>query len=540
MAAMADLVASGDLSVDVEPQSDRDRLGIALHGMVENLRGLVESLRVRDRALASSSSPVVITEAADGPLGTIMYANPAFERLSGYAASELLGRTVDILLGTQAGAPAAGSPDIASEGREIVISHKDGTTSWTEVASSPVPNARGEVTHHVWVLNDISQHKEAEKQAASLANAEKLRALGQMASGIAHDLNQSLMLIASYGHLGGQALQAESLDRNELSQMFTVVTQAALDGGETVKRLLQFARAPVKATPQPLDLTLLAHEVALLTAPRWRDEAQAEGRPITLEVEAIGHPIILAIPAPLREALANLILNAVDALPRGGSIRLRISQRAERAVIEVVDNGIGMTAEVQRRIFEPFFTTKGDNGIGLGLATVFGLVEGLGGKMNVHSAPDQGTTFGLEFDIAPVVAARAATVPIARTGHSKAAPRRLRILAVDDEPALTRAVQRLLRPSGHLVTMASSGEEALERLTAEPFDVVLSDVGMGTGMNGWELAERVRRGWPQIRFALATGWGAAIDPVEAREKGVVAVLAKPYSPAELEAVLDVA
>ena len=268
-----------------------------------------------------------------------------------------------------------------------------------------------------------------------------------------------------------------------------------------------------------------------MTAPRWRDAAQAEGRPIVLEVETVGHPIILAVPAALREALTNLVLNAVDALPGGGTIHIRISQREDRAVIEVLDDGIGMTAEVQSHIFEPFFTTKGDNGTGLGLATVFGIVERLGGQVNVHSALDQGTAFRLEFALAPEVASRADELPAAKSEGPKIPARRLRILAVDDEPALTRAVQRLLRPSGHMVTMAGSGEEALEKLAAEPFDVVLSDVGMGTGMNGWELAERVRSGWPQVRFALATGWGAAIDPVEARERGVVAVLAKPYSPA---------
>ena len=120
-----------------------------------------------------------------------------------------------------------------------------------------------------------------------------------------------------------------------------------------------------------------------------------------------------------------------------------------------------------------------------------------------------------------------------------AAQRQLRILAVDDEPALTKAVVRLLRPIGHLVTTANSGEEALEQLP-QPFDVVLSDVGMGAGMSGWDLAERVRVSWPEIRFVLATGWGAGIDPAEAREKGVAAVLAKPYDFAELEEVLAAA
>jgi PAS domain S-box-containing protein len=571
MATIADAVAAGDLSAHVEPQSDRDRLGIALRGMVGNLRHLVtsleerstqaeravaemqvqiterhraeEALRVRERALAAASSPVVVSDArmAGRP---VIYANPAFERLSGYTEAEVLGRSLALLQGPDTDpAVAARFAAIASEGRsetnELVVYRKDGQSFWVEVAAAPVRTADGEVSHYVWVMSDTTERRATEKNAQALARADKLRALGQMASGIAHDLNQSLMLIASYGHLGGRALEHESLDRDELREMFTVVTQAAMDGGDTVKRLLQFARAPIEAATQPIDLTLLAREVAQLTAPRWRDAAQADGRPIKLEVETAGHPGILGAPAALREALTNLIMNAVDALPRGGTIRLRVLQSEDHAAIEVVDDGVGMPPEVQSRMFEPFFTTKGDKGTGLGLATVFGVVERLGGQVRVQSTPGEGTTFRLQFQAIAAMPERA-EVPASKTRHAVLPQRQLRILAVDDEPALTKAVVRLLRPIGHVVTTASSGEEALERLAEDAFDVVLSDIGMGAGMNGWELAERVRHAWPDIRFALATGWGAAIDPAEARAKGIVAVLAKPYSAAELEQVLTAA
>jgi CheY-like chemotaxis protein len=316
------------------------------------------------------------------------------------------------------------------------------------------------------------------------------------------------------------------------------VTQAALEGGDTVKRLLLLARAPMQGT-EPIDVTLLVREVVQLTAPRWRDASQGEGRPIKLELETVGHPIVIGSPGALRDALMNPILNAVDALPTGGTIHVRSAQRHDEACVEVADDGIGMTPEVQSKIFEPFFTTKGDKGTGLGLATVFGVVEGLGGQVRVHSAPGQGTRFRLSLptsnvpiEVAPPegAVAKALATP----------PRQLRILAVDDEPALTKAVVRLLRPIGHLVTTASSGEEALERLASQQFDLVLSDVGMGAGMNGWDLAERVRSDWPDVRFVLATGWGAGIDPAEARAKGVAAVLAKPYDFSELEQVLAAA
>jgi CheY-like chemotaxis protein len=187
---------------------------------------------------------------------------------------------------------------------------------------------------------------------------------------------------------------------------------------------------------------------------------------------------------------------------------------------------------VQGRIFEPFFTTKGNRGTGLGLAQVFGIVERHAGRIEVHSAPEQGTTMRLYLP-----AVMAAAPAIARLAPP-VATRKLRILAVDDEPLIGKMVARLVRTDGHLVVTATSGEEAMERLRDGVFDVVLSDVGMGAGMNGWELAAHVQRQWPQLGFVLATGWGAQIDVAEARLKGVDAVLAKPYRPDELLSTLQ--
>ena len=316
----------------------------------------------------------------------------------------------------------------------------------------------------------------------------------------------------------------------ELEDLLTTTTQAALDGGETVKRLLLFTRAAPELNSKRVDLSSVVRDAAQLTAPRWRDAAQAEGRPISLYVEATGNPTIQGSPAQLRELMTNLIFNAVDALPTGGTIRLRVVVEDGQGVVEVVDSGLGMSAEVKARVFEPFFTTKGEGGTGLGLAMVFGIVEQHGGHIDVRSAPGSGTTFRTTFPLVDAsVAAEPSQTPAAQSGPL----RPLRILAVDDEPMMTKAVVRMLKPSGHVVTVAASGEEALQELGEQTFDVVLSDMGMGAGMNGWELAEAVRSRWPGVRFLLATGWGAAIDPGEAQARGVEAVLAKPYQLADL-------
>lgn len=375
---------------------------------------------------------------------------------------------------------------------------------------------------------DVTEARQAEQQREAMAQSEKLRALGQMATGIAHDLNQSLMLVASYSDLARQALAEDPPNLVELGDLLTTTTQAALDGGVTVKRLLLFTRAAPEHDSQLVDLSKVVHDAAQLTAPRWRDTAQAGGRPISLHIEAEEPSIIQGSPAQLRELLTNVIFNAVDALPTGGTIGLRVASEDGQAIVEVADSGVGMSAEVKERVFEPFFTTKGESGTGLGLAMVFRIVEQHGGQIDVRSAPGAGTTFRITLPLANAPAEPAPTPPA-----QLEPPRPLRVLVVDDEPMMTRAVMRMLKPAGHAVSVAGSGEEALERLAEQTFDVVVSDMGMGLGMNGWDLADAVNRRWSSVRFLLATGWGAAIDPAEARARGVEAVLAKPYHPADL-------
>ncbi|MBV9896544.1 MAG: PAS domain S-box protein [Chloroflexi bacterium] len=507
-----------------------------------------ESLLLRDRALAVATSPVVIVNAQhdDRP---IVYVNAAFEQLTGYTSEEIVGETLRLLIGPETDLETvARLARAAAEGRadrgELGSYRKDGQLIWLEVAGAPVRAADGTLTHCVWVYADITQRREAERQARALAQAEKQRALGQLASGIAHDLNQSLMLIASHGNLGQRALQQDPIDVQELREALTVVTQAALDGGQTVKRLLVFAQAPTDGAMQLLDLTALARDVVQLTSPRWRDATQAEGRPIEVCLETRGHPAIIGPKERLREALMNLVLNSVDAMPQGGTITVRVFSEDDRACVDVTDTGTGMPPEVRARIFEPFFTTKGEAGTGLGLPTVFGLVEHLKGHMEVETAAGAGTTFRLQFPLSQEIQSTPAATPATTqqsSAQSETAQRRqLRILAVDDEPAITRAVLRLLRPAGHVVSTADSAEQALERLASNTFDLVVSDLGLGSGMNGWDLAERVRQAWPETRFVLATGWGATIDPVEARQRGVDAVLSKPYAPEELERVVAAA
>jgi CheY-like chemotaxis protein len=319
--------------------------------------------------------------------------------------------------------------------------------------------------------------------------------------------------------------------------MVEITARAAIEGGQALKGLLSFARTQeLMAESEWIDVGEVVRDAARLTAPRWRDAPQAEGRPIHLGVTAESGCAMHGSPAALREAITNLIFNAVDALPRGGTIKLAAWHTSEHAIIEVSDTGTGMTPEVKARVFDPFFTTKGERGTGLGLPQVVAIVERHAGTIELESVPGSGTTFRLRFPLvsAPVVADEATDQKVTQP----TALRPVSILVVEDEEQLARMATLVLTQRGHHVVVATSGDEALERLDQERFELVISDLGLGTGKNGWDVADHVRQRWPGTRFVLVTGWGAAIDPQEARARGVHEVIAKPYRIADLRQIAD--
>ncbi|HLH24502.1 MAG TPA: ATP-binding protein [Chloroflexota bacterium] len=420
--------------------------------------------------------------------------------------------------------------------RDCVVGYQrgDGAQRWLQLDAVPVDNAGEPTARLVVSFVDVTVRREAERQLQAYAHTEKLRALGQMASGVAHDLNQYLGLVAGHGELALRALGRDQPDWASVQEAVQVMAQAALDGAETVKRLLAFVRPRQDGPRQRLAVGDVLREVARLTAPRWRDAAQAQGRRISLHVEADPDATVEGWPECLRELFISLVFNAVDALPHGGTIRLAAWRRGPLTHVEVADSGIGISPEIQPRVFEPFFSTKGERGTGLGLAVARDIVERHGGQVTLESAPGRGTTFRLAF---PWAGGGPAAAP---AGVAPEGARPLHVLVVDDEAMLGRMAARMLAVDGHTAVVVTSGEEALRRMCAESFDLVISDVGMGEGMNGWDLAHRVRAEFPDVRFALATGWGAQIEPDEARARGVGAVIGKPYRLQDLRYLLSAA
>ena len=351
-----------------------------------------------------------------------------------------------------------------------------------------------------------------------LVRADKLRALGEMASGVAHDFNNLLTSI-----VGRAQMLLQQIEEPRLRRWLQVIERAALDGARTVRRLQEFTRIRRDQAFAPVDLTLVVREALEVSQFRWKDEAMRRAVEQRVVTSLAAVPPVSGDPAELREALTNLILNAVDAMPDGGTLTLATRAEADAVVVTVADTGAGMTDEVKRRLFEPFFSTKGVKGTGLGLSLTFGIVSRHGGQIDVDSAPGRGTRFTLRFPVPSLAGEEApgtARAPVALDA------RPARCLVVDDEELVREMLSDLLAHAGHAVVGAAGGAEAIERFRAEEFDLVLTDLGMAE-VNGWQVARACKELRPDVPVLLVTGWGVELSGQELAAHGVDAVLAKP-------------
>jgi signal transduction histidine kinase len=385
---------------------------------------------------------------------------------------------------------------------------------------------------------ELESSNQALRQAQqALIQQERLRALGQMASGIAHDINNAISPIALYTEA---MLEHEAGLSPEGRSRLVTIQRAIDDVAQTVGRMREFYR-PQDAKPrfENLDLNALVQQVIDLTRARWSDQPQRSGIIIELKAElAPGLPEIHGADNEIRDAITNLIFNAVDASPKGGVITVRsrvAAAESQHVLLEVIDAGVGMDDETRRRCLEPFFTTKGERGTGLGLAMVFGMAQRHGATLEIDSRPGGGTTMRLSFPVSVGIPGATVRMPVLQVPVPG-----LRILVVDDDPVLRASLGNTLRDEGHQVTLAGGGQEGIDlfRVTqqsAVPFDVVLTDLGMPY-VDGRQVAATVRTIAPDTPIILLTGWGQQMGP-ENDVPQVNRVLGKPPRLRELRAAL---
>jgi DNA-binding response OmpR family regulator len=391
---------------------------------------------------------------------------------------------------------------------------------------------------------ELEQSNEALRQAQhALIQQERLRALGQMASGIAHDINNAISPISLYTEA---MLEREPLSDRARGYL-TTIQRAIDDVAQTVGRMREFYR-PREQELQLADVELnpLIQQVVDLTRARWNDLAQQRGVMIEMKSDLAGDLMtIRGAENEIRDALTNLIFNAVDALPQGGKILIRTRTESMAvahggsepcALLEVIDSGVGMDEETRRRCLEPFFTTKGDRGTGLGLAMVYGMAKRHSAGLDIDSAIGRGTTVRLTF--------RGGTQATASTGRHPApmfATRSLRVLLVDDDPSLVESLRTALEDEGHKVVTASGGQLGIDAFRESQkahrlFDIVITDLGMPY-VDGRQVVASIRAMSPGTPIILLTGWGQHVANEGEKAPQVDRLLGKPPRIRELRTAL---
>lgn len=372
---------------------------------------------------------------------------------------------------------------------------------------------------------------EQERIREQFSQMEKLSALGELASGVAHDFNNTLA-----GILGRAQLILRTNDPEKISRGLNIIIKTAEDGAKTVKRIQDFARQRRDHDFEPVSVDQILFDVSEVTRPRWKDRAEASNVQISLDLQIRSKAKVMGDESELREVLVNMVFNAVDAMPEGGQLTLAAEDVDDSVVISVGDTGSGMAPEVKSRIFDPFFTTKGKAGMGLGLAVSFGIIRRHEGSVEVESEVGAGTKFKISLPKATV--AEDSILPEPQIEKRLPEKQNLnaqrtfdhnqpKILVVDDEEAVRELLRDLLESEGFRVYLAPGSREALGLFEANQFDGIFTDVGM-PGMSGWELAHAIRQRNETIPIAVITGWGEAVGSDEQKEARVDWVITKPF------------
>jgi signal transduction histidine kinase/CheY-like chemotaxis protein len=348
-----------------------------------------------------------------------------------------------------------------------------------------------------------------------MIRSEKLRALGEMAGGVAHDFNNVLTII-----LGRAQLAIESVDDPVLKKSLTAIEQAALDGAATVRSLQEFTRVRKDRIADPVNVSHMVMSALQMAEPRLKESREKDGIAIEVSTELNVKESVLGDIAELREALINIIFNAVDAMPEGGKLSIKAWREDRQVVLSIADTGVGMSDETKDNIFDPYFTTKGPSGMGLGLSMAYGIITRHSGDIGVESSPGEGTTFYIKLPLG------GEDMQNGSSSDSLNAKGKAKILLVDDDPNVNEVLELMLSQIGYEVTAVTHGQEAITLFMQGYYDLVITDLGM-PDVSGWDVAEAVKQKSPETPVVLITGWGVQVDSAQ-RDK-VDGVIAKPFS-----------
>ncbi len=486
-------------------------------------------------ALQMTRMPMIITDPRqdDNP---IVFANKAFLDLTGYEESEIVGRNCRFLQGTDTDREAVRALRSAVAAREaisieILNYRRDGTPFWNAVFVAPVYDDDGKLIYFFASQLDITRRRSSEQ---AFRQAQKMEAIGQLTAGLAHDFNNLLQVVTGSLEmvLGGE------LDERQ-RRLLSNAARAAERGTKLTRQLLAFARK-TRLEPQCVNLNDLIHEFGDLID----NTIGAQIRLVTALERRL--PAVLIDPTHLEMAMLNILINARDAMPGGGTVTIATElwklngnaaayglPEGDYVALSVRDEGEGMSADIRQRAIEPFFTTKGrERGTGLGLAMVHGFVQQSLGRLEIESEPGQGTTMRMLFPVAPAQEADTPPPPQAAPSRPLAHREGQTILLVEDSDDVRALASEQLSGLGYRVIVAASGEEALAKLPGLKIDLLFTDIVMPGGMSGLELVEKFSELNPTTPVLMTTGYNE--DLVADIPRGTrLDVIGKPYRREEL-------
>ncbi len=424
---------------------------------------------------------------------------------------------------------------------ELDLVTRNGELRTGLIHATPLTDTEGHINADLVITADITERKRAEEALEEtnrqleatvrelqdtqqqIVDQERQQALTTMASGISHNFNNALSPITGYADLLLQ-YPSERQDDNTLTQYLNHIRTAASNAAGTVRRMRKFYRPREEISFTEIDLNRIITEAVSLTQPRWKEEASASGRDIDVQTDLAEFAPIVGAEVDLHDMLTNLIFNAVDAMPEGGTIHIKTWAEENEVQLVFSDTGVGMPEDIRRKCTEPFFTTKGVGGSGLGLATVKGTVDRHGGEMSIETAQGQGTTFRITFP-----QAERSELQDAGQADAESEPHKpYNLLVIEDDEGQRELLRALLTQEGHHVDVAQDGEEGLQYFHAGTYDAVITDRAMPK-MSGDQVAQAVKETAPGKPVIMLTGFGDMMDAAGDKVDAVDLVISKPLT-----------
>jgi len=483
--------------------------------------------------------------------GVIHNINSRMEDVFGTKARDLIGRDYREVCERHLQARVRNGPDFvqrigvvcsqSTETMEDVVILNDGESPTTlHRYSSPMLDANGDLVGRVEVFSDITVRRHFEqiivdrtnelamlndqlqRAQETLVHAARLAALGEMSAGVAHHLNNVLGVIL--GNI--QLAHRQELDP-ALREKLQACELAAMDGAKTVQRIRALAKSEKNSVFDRIEFNSVVREIVKLLMPKWHDEPRLAGVEIELDSDLAGALPVVGSATDLREVVANIILNAVQAMPSGGTISVRTHSDGRHAVLCVKDTGVGMSDETKSRIFDPFYTTRGSEGTGLGMSIADAVITKHGGDIRVESELGKGSEIIVRLPMAQALPSEPERIeslcPVRESAE---------VLVVDDEAVFGEMIGRMLAEGGHRPTVLTAASEAVDEFKKGCYDILVTDLSMPE-IDGRELAKAAKQIDPDIRVVLLTGLGLAGDSHDVAESQIDLVLGKPVGYDEL-------